>query len=218
MGRQASLLTDSQREYLQEGKEGAAGRMARKRIRERAHEGLFDFPLLVSGLDEKDRKWVFEDHDLENKDHTLNVLSSAFAFLYLGITDTVEPSDLAKDSFEGIVAQGVKQAYLQRGETVRNVTVDIEVETGAPIEELREQDELHLFEILQMIEAGELPADEATELMSELLQERGDEVLGDDFQVAAASFPVDIFAPLLEPEEENDESDPYDPTKGFEDG
>lgn len=198
--RQVSVLTNTQREFLKEGKEGAAGRMARKRIRERAHEALFDFPLLVSELNEKDRKWIFEDHDLENKDHTINVLSWAFAFLYLGITDTVEPRDLAKESFEGIVADGVKQAYLQRGESVRNVTVNIEVETGPPLEELRERDELGMIEIMQLIEAGELPAKEATELLNELLQERGDELVDEEgrFQGAAARFPVDIFDPIFE--------------------
>jgi len=49
--RQPSLLTNSQREYLQEGKEGSAERMARKRLKERVQEGLHDFPLLVEHLD-----------------------------------------------------------------------------------------------------------------------------------------------------------------------
>jgi len=216
--RQVSTLTNSQREFLKEGDDGASARMARKRIRERTHEALFDFPLLVSGLNEKDRKWIFEDYDLEDKDHTVNVLSSAFAFLYLGITDTVEPRDLAKEAFEDMVADGVKQAYLQRGESVRKVTVDIDVETGPSLEELREQDELGLIEIMQLIEAGELPAEEATELLNELLQERGDELVDEEgnFQGAAARFSADLLDPILS-QTENDESDIYDPTTEFED-
>jgi len=64
------------------------------------------------------RTEAFGDGDLDGKEHTLNVLSWSFALLYLRITDTVEPSDLAKDAFEGIAASGVRQAYLQRGYSV----------------------------------------------------------------------------------------------------
>jgi len=217
--RPRGILSEADRRYLRNPDEYSkqAGYERRQAIIDRTHEALHDFSLLVSELDEDSRHRAFEDRDLENKDHTINVLSSAFAFLYLGITDTVEPADLAKDAFESMVGQGIKKAYLQRGESVRNVTVDIEVETGPPIEQLREQDELHLFEIFQMIEAGELPADEATELMNEILQERSDEVLGDDFQGAAASFPVDLFAPLFESEDDSNEAGIYDPTEEFED-
>jgi len=48
------------------------------------------------------RTEAFGDGDLDGKEHTLNVLSWSFALLYLRITDTVEPSDLAKDAFEGL--------------------------------------------------------------------------------------------------------------------
>jgi len=47
----------------------------------------------------RDLTEAFGDGDLDGKEHTLNVLSWSFALLYLGITDTVEPSDLAKDAF-----------------------------------------------------------------------------------------------------------------------
>jgi len=87
-------------------------------------------PLLVSELDEDLRTEAFGDGDLDGKEHTLNVLSWSFALLYLRITDTVEPSDLAKDAFEGIAASGVRQAYLQRGYSVEEVEVEVNVSTS----------------------------------------------------------------------------------------
>jgi len=87
-------------------------------------------PLLVSGTRRDLRTETFGDGDLDGKEHTLNVLSWSFALLYLRITDTVEPSDLAKDAFEGIAASGVRQAYLQRGYSVEEVEVEVNVSTS----------------------------------------------------------------------------------------
>lgn len=223
--RPRGILSEADRRYLMNPDEYSkqAGYERRQAIIQRIHEGLHDFPLLVSKLDEDSRAKAFEDGDLETKDHTINVLSSAFTFLYLGITDTVEPSDLAKDGFEDIVADGIKQAYLQRGDSVRNVTVDIEVETGPPLEEILDQDELGFIEIMQLIEAGELPAEEATELLNELLQEHGDEPVDEEgkFQGAAARFPADVLDPIFSQTEddsaEEGEEEIYDPTQEFED-
>lgn len=226
--RPRGILSEADRRYLNNPDEYSkqAGYERRQAIIQRIHEALHDFPLLVSELDGESRAKAFEDGDLETKDHTLNVVPSAFTFLYLGITDTTEPSDLAKDAFEDIVGDGIKQAYLQRGDSVRKVTVDIEVETGPPLEEILEQDELGMIELMQLIEAGELPPKEATELLNELLQERGDELVDEEgnFQGAAARFPADIFGPLIEQakseekdEDNSDESGIYDPTEEFKD-
>lgn len=214
------ILSEADRRYLKKPDEYSkqAGYERRRAIVERIHESFHDYPLLLSELDEESRREAFEDRDLEHKEHTFNVLSSAFAFLYLGITDTAEPRDLAKDAFEDMVGDGVKKAYLERGDSVRNVTVNIEVETGPPLEELREQDELEVLEILQLIEVGELPGEEAIELLNELLQERSEEPVDKDgsFQGAAARFPADILSSVLEQakdEEMPTTGDVYDPTK-----
>jgi len=207
--RPRGILSPADRRYLNNPEEYSdqAAYERRQAIITRVHEALHDFSLLVSELDEERLGEAFRDRDLDHKDHTINVLSSAFAFLYLGITDTVEPADLGKDSFENLVADGVKQAYLQRGDSVRNVTVDIEVETGPPLEELREQDELGMIELFQLIEAGAIPAKEATELINTRLQEHGDEIVDEEgrFQGAAARFPADILAPIYEQNENAEE-------------
>ncbi|EMA20950.1 hypothetical protein, partial [Haloarcula marismortui] len=65
---------------------------------------------------------------------------------------------LAKDAFEGIAASGVRQAYLQRGYSVEEVEVEVNVKRGEPLDELRERepDELSYPEVNQLLESGEL--------------------------------------------------------------
>lgn len=203
--RQASLLTDSQREYLKEGGDGAAARMARKRIRERVHEGLFDFPLLVSGLSEKDRRGVFEDH-------ALDVLPSAFAFLYLGVTETVEPTDLAKDTFKSMVEDGVKEAYRQQD---RPVTVDVSIEI-TPVDSDQPHEDMTIRELQRLAEVGEVDKQDFVELVADLLP-------GEDSDSLSANYDIDesraewIADQTLPDEDESDESGIYDPTQEFKD-
>jgi len=131
--RARGILSPADRRYLQNRRNYSkqAGYERRRAIVERRlHEALHDMPLLVSELDEDLRTEAFGDGDLDGKEHTLNVLSWSFALLYLRITDTVEPSDLAKDAFEGIAASGVRQAYLQRGYSVEEVEVEVNVSTS----------------------------------------------------------------------------------------
>jgi len=162
--RQTSLLTNSQREHLRKSGTGSAARMARKRVKERVYEGLHDFPLLVDAYEREGLSQAFEDRNLEENDHTLNVLPSAFAFLYLGITDTVEPEDLAKDAFEDFVGQGVKRAYQERGESVAKVEVSVDVtraESDKPVEDMT------LGEIQALARTGELDLEEAIDRLAD---------------------------------------------------
>jgi hypothetical protein len=207
--RPRGILSPADRRYLENPEEYSpqAAHERERAIVERIHEALHDFPQIVSDLDEELLAEAFGDRDLEHKDHTLNVLRAAVAFLYLGVTDTVEPADLGKDAFEEMVEGGVKRAYLQRGDSVQNVTVNIEVETGPPLEEVLEQSELGLIELFQLIEAGEIPGDEAVEIMNEHLQERGGEIVNEEgrFQGAAARFPVEMLEPIFESGKEQGE-------------
>lgn len=156
--RPRGILSEADRRYLRNPEEYSkqAGYERRQAITERLHEALHDMPLLVSELDEDTRTEAFEDGELAGKEATINILSWSFALLYLGITDTVEPSDLAKDAFEDIAASGVRQAYLQRGYSVEEVEVEVNVKKGEPLDELREQDELSYPEVNQLLESGEL--------------------------------------------------------------
>jgi hypothetical protein len=163
-------------------------------MKERVHEGLHDFTLLLKHLDERARGEIFAPRD------TTDAISSIIGFLYLGTVGNAEPADLAKDAFENHVGEGIKKAYHQRGESVRNVTVDITVETGVSLEELRERDELGSIEIFQLVESGELSGEEARELLNELLQERGDEIVDEEgrFEGAATRFTLESLDPIFE--------------------
>jgi hypothetical protein len=214
--RPRGILSEADRQYLNNPDEYSkqAGYERRQAIIQRIHEALHDFPLLVSELDGDSRAQAFEDGNLENKDHTINVLSEAFAFLYLGITDTVEPTDLAKDAVEGIAADGVRRAYNRRGVSVADVEVNVEVTLGEPLSELEERDELSYPEAKQLLESGRLsglPAEERLEILRDSIQsERADK--------------VGAFSTLSSRGEDTDsnagggeENDPYDPTEEFED-
>lgn len=174
LDRPRGILSPADRRYLENPDEYSkqAGYERRRAIVERLHEALHDMPLLVSDLDEESRAEAFEDGDLAGKEHTLNVLSWSFALLYLGITDTVDPADLAKDAFEDIAASGVRKAYLQRGVSVEEVEVEVSVTRGEPVDELREKEELSYAEVNQLLEAGvlsDLPGEEQMALLKEAL-------------------------------------------------
>lgn len=172
--RPRGILSQADREYLRNPDEYSkqAGYERRRAIIERVQEALHDMPLLVSELDEDSRAEAFED-EADGTPHTLSALSSAFALFYLGITDTVEPTELAKDAFEDITESGVRKAYLQRGVSVEEVEVEVSVTRGERVDDLREKEELSYPEVNQLLEAGELSdltGEEQMALLNEALE------------------------------------------------
>lgn len=136
--RPRGILSPSDREYLMapDGFSSQAAYERRRAIAERVHASLYDYALLVESLDEEVRREIFEDFDRE--DFSLNTLESAVAFLYLGVGDAVESGDLVTPSFEDLIAEGVRQAFRQRDNTVR-VDVDINIKTGGSLEHIEER-------------------------------------------------------------------------------
>jgi hypothetical protein len=202
--RPRGILSGADRRYLRDPEEFSkqAGYERREAIVERVHESLYDYPTLVSQLDEKHRKRAFEGRDLENKDHTLNVLSSAFAFLYLGITDTVEPSDLAKDAFEGMIAGGVREAYRARGDPVADVSVSIDVE---PIDSSKPVEDMTLGEIQEHAKAGNMDPQIFLQRLTEAFEEHDDP----EGSLSAEHYDIDEsraewFTDMLTPDSDDD--------------
>lgn len=169
-GRPRGILSPADREYLRNPDEYSkqAGYERRRAIVERLHEALHDMPLLVSELDEDLRTEAFEDGELDGKEHTINVLHSAFALLYLGITDTVEPEELAKDAFESMAASGVAEAYRSRGEPVADVSVSVEI---TPIDSSKPVEEMTLGEIQEHAKAGNMDPQVLLQRMTEAFGE-----------------------------------------------
>lgn len=213
--RTRGILSEADRRYIDNPDEYSkqAGYERRQAIIQRVHEALHDFPLLVSEIDEDSRAKAFEDRDLETKDHTLNVLPSAFTFLYLGVSDTVEPSDLAKDAFEDMVASGVRQAYLERGEPVADVDVSIDVTLA---DETKSLEDMTLTEIQQLGKTGEISREEFIDEMGEKIHLGAEETLSPPKNVekSRGDWLADLFG-IQATEDEPDESGIYDPTDEF---
>jgi DNA-binding transcriptional ArsR family regulator len=202
--RPRGILSPADRQYLRDPDEYSkqAGYERRRAIVERLHEALHDMPLLVSELDEDLRTEAFEDGDLDGKDHTINVLHSAFALLYLGITDTVEPEELGKDAFEDLVGQGVKRAYQERGEPVANVEVSVDVtraESDKPIEDMS------IGEMTALARAGELDREQVIQEMAEKLPADEHSSLSSDEEVAESR--AEWLSDMLIPEEDTGEDE-----------
>lgn len=156
--RPRGILSPADRKYLKNPKaySDQAAYERRQAIITRVYEALHDFPVLLSQLEAEHRREAFRDYEG-------TVPSSPFAFLYLGITDTVEPEELAKDAFEGAVADGVRKAYLKQGVSVDEVEVTVEVDTGPSIEELKREENMDQDTILELFRLGEISSEEMKE-------------------------------------------------------
>ena len=118
--RDRGILSPADRAYLRGETELASvqsERNARARIRDRVHEALYDFEVLVEHLSERDRRLVFEDRLDAEGVAAFDALLSAVAFLYAGVGDT----DLA---FGTVLAEGVNLAEATND---RAATVDFDV-------------------------------------------------------------------------------------------
>jgi hypothetical protein len=199
--RPRGILSPADRRYLTHPEEYSdqAAYERRGAIVTRVHEALHDFPALVANLEEERRREAFEDRDLEHKEHTINVLSSAFAFLYLGITDTVEPPELAKDAFEDIVASGVQRAYLERGEPVANVDVSVEVTEA---DETKPPGAMTLTEMQQLNQTGDLGREEFIETIADRIQFAGESLSPpEDVNKSRGEWLADLFGITEDTEE-----------------
>jgi len=83
---QNSILTTSQRKFLQSNIEGTAkARNTRARIRERVREGLRDFRILSDCLEDRDRESVFESEAYTDQVVLQNDVAATVAFIYAGV-------------------------------------------------------------------------------------------------------------------------------------
>jgi hypothetical protein len=170
--RPRGILSEADRKYLKNPDEYSkqAGYERRQAIIERVHEALYDFPLLLSRFDKESRARAFSDIEPDNREDVIDVLPSVFAFLYLGIADTVEPADIAKDTFEDAIADGIRQAYHVRGYSLNRAGADIEVERGAQLKDLQEREDISFAEALQLYESGDVSNNNVIEALLRALE------------------------------------------------
>jgi len=83
---QNSILTTSQRKFLQSNIQGTAkARNTRARIRKRVHQGMRDFRILSDCLEERDREKIFETENYPSSVKLQNDVKATIAFMYAGV-------------------------------------------------------------------------------------------------------------------------------------
>lgn len=136
--RPRGILSPSDREYLKNPDEfsSQAAYERRRAIVERVYESMYDYELLLNDLDPKVRREIFDKFDPD--DFSLNTLEWPVAFFYLGIGDAMDSGDLVVPAFVDLISEGIRQAFLQRGETAW-ADVEIDIKTGGSVEELEKE-------------------------------------------------------------------------------
>ncbi len=169
--RPRGILTPADRAYLLGDREydsEQTARNVRARIRDRIEAATYDFETLVEGLDERDRRLVFDERfGAESGAGAFDALVSAVAFLYLAVGDT----DVG---FETVLAEGINVAEATED---RVATVDFSVSRAERSPEALRR-KLELGEDLTLTEIAALQeSDEVSE--SELARYLGEERAAD---------------------------------------
>ncbi|WP_227352844.1 hypothetical protein [Haladaptatus salinisoli] len=157
--RKRGILSRADRAYLRGEADLASTqseRNARARIRDRIHDSVLDFELLVECLSERDRELVFEKR-FENADGTeaFDALVSAVSFLYRAIEDTGL-------EFETVLHEGINVAEAKddRAATVRLDVTFQSLTAEQLLRKLESGETLSLTEIAYLHESDEVRADE----------------------------------------------------------
>jgi hypothetical protein len=142
--RQASVLTNSQREYLQglRDPEGAAERSMKSRIRARVSASITDFPLIVDGVDPVE---IIDGVD----DGLVNGLKSQVRFVYKCASAAgLHPQELIDDAVQE-AQQGRIERIAQKYEN--------------------DPESLTLGELSDLYKSGAIPEDEYEDLFRSAL-------------------------------------------------
>lgn len=171
--RPSALLTNAQRAWFRGEKEyqPAVERDLRSRIRDRIRAGVQDFTLIIEHLDLADIKKALET-PAQDEAEVENGLVSMMALVYLFITDHDKPNWVeSEDLFAKRIERAVTIALNQRGESVKNVEVGIEIDRGDPFDDLLGKgiQELSYDELTQLNRVGEIDDDA---YIDEIIQRR----------------------------------------------
>jgi hypothetical protein len=139
-GRDPGLLTYADREYLLGEKEvtGPSETQLRQRLRDRIRNGLLDFELLLSTLDDQDIRTIFsnvsEDYRAmsDRQRQAYDGAKFTLAFLYFGISEfaQMEFEDLVESAIEYSSHRGSERRrgpHQWRAEADVNINVDWDI-------------------------------------------------------------------------------------------
>lgn len=188
-----AMLTKDDRSFLRgektySGEHAKQQRYQRRRsIRDRVHQSVIDFSLLMDHLPEEEREKIFggAQEGIEDEEF-VNGLRDTLAFVLYG-TDI---SSKISDNSRSTLAQKLLESALQRvgmkiGETsptgpfiIENVTLDIESEK-IPIpnlkRDLKEGRELPPESLRLLLELDEVDTSEIQEIIHQMLLDKGGE-------------------------------------------
>lgn len=150
----------------------------RQSIREHTRNAWLDFQILFDHLEERDREQLFPDDERtageyadEQSYQITGATTAAFAFLIQN-----DPTTAGFDAagLSNRLEKAVKQALVTDGRSVENVTVDIDVEYGERLDELKERALTDLSDetLSQLHAAGELSQEEYFDVMASRLGKR----------------------------------------------
>ncbi|MEZ3142408.1 hypothetical protein [Halobaculum sp. MBLA0143] len=172
--RDRGFLTPADREYLRGEREPGSvqsERNTRARVRDRTHEALYDFPVVIEQLEQRDREILCERLDGEGA-AAFDALTAAVAFLHR----VVDGTEL---SFETVLAEGINVAAAADD---RAATVELDVTyTALTAETIRQK--ARRGESLSLTEVAF--ADESDEVDLATVLEADEEPTVDDGRIQA---------------------------------
>jgi len=178
------VLTRNDRDWIVNRPEDlneSTKRQKAQRIRDRLHQSILDFPILLRHLDYADLKQAFEDRtDPEPgaQMHFSNALFDVIAVLYLGRLERNEETAVGRGEgwyFEEMASGGIKRALIESGSSVENVEVSVNIERGPRFEEVEDLSDQTQDMLFQLHQAGEITGDEFSTAMSAVASERAED-------------------------------------------
>lgn len=164
--RPRGVINQRQREYLREESDiedqTPAERDIRQSIRENLHNAILDMPLLLSGMEERDRKQALTlagEWQSEDRQSLEASFWDMIGMIYLFHLDAYDDAMVSPNAlFEEAIEQGVTKALNRLGRGVASVEITVDIEYGERFDEL-DKDDLVKYsesELRQALNADEI--------------------------------------------------------------
>jgi hypothetical protein len=188
--RETALLTPAQRKYLRGNsdieKKSSHERAVRARIRNRVRNSVFDLALLHNTIEDRDLKKAFTDDNsgktLGDWLHVLNHVSDSLALVFDGTALTSKydytatgepPSDEILAMLSDFIEPALESVYVKRGENVKQVDVDIDIEFGDSLSNISNEKLTSLSEetLHQLVQSGEISREQWIKALHDLYED-----------------------------------------------
>jgi len=158
--RKHGILTTDNRDYLSGRKDlvDDAERNARKRVRDRTRDGLYDFEYLTEGLEDRDVTQIVTDNG-EVNERVFEAAEDVIAFLFRMCAHAPETTGQSTDEqFRAILQNGLRKGVKELNYKYELLDFNLDMQYGLPREaqaqlqrKLREGKRLTLAELREAI-------------------------------------------------------------------